>query len=155
MQPRMKNPVMNLPGALEAVRALHKSMEKADVPRATLELVNLRASQINGCSVCADMHWRALRKLGEKDERIFAVSAWREAPYYSDAERAALALGESVTRLSDRADPVPDEVWKEAARHYNEVQLSALVLSIGLINLFNRVNAATRQVGGDWVAQYI
>src|SRR5208283_933816 len=98
----------------------------SDVARATLELMNLRASQINGCSVCVDMHSRALRKLGEKDQRIFAVSAWREAPYYSDAERAALALTEAASRLSDRADPVPDEVWKEVARHYKEMALSAL-----------------------------
>jgi AhpD family alkylhydroperoxidase len=117
--------------------------------------VNLRASQINGCSVCVDIHTRALKKLGEKLERIFCVSAWREAPYYSDAERAALALGECVSRLSDRADPVPDEVWEEAARHYSEIQLSALVLSIGLINLFNRVNAATRQPSGDFVQQIV
>ncbi len=114
-----------------------------------------RASQINGCSVCVDMHSRALRKLGEKAERIFAVSAWREAPYYSDAERAALALTEAASRLSDRADPVPDEVWTEAARHYDETQLSALVMSIGMINLWNRLNATTRQVGGDFVEQYI
>ena len=155
MQPRMKNPAMSLPGAFEALQALHKSTENGGVPRATLELANLRASQINGCSVCVDMHSRALRKLGEKHERIFAVSAWREAPYYSDAERAALALTEAASRLSDRADPVPDEVWKEAARHYNETQLSALVMSIGLINLWNRLNAATRQVGGDFLEQYI
>jgi AhpD family alkylhydroperoxidase len=150
----MKNPFVNLPGTFEALQALHKSIEKGGVPRATLELTNLRASQINGCSVCVDLHSRTLRKLGEKDERIFAVSAWREAPYYSEAERAALALAEAASRLSDRADPVPDEVWKEAARHYDETELSALVMSIGVINLWNRLNAATRQVGGDWVAQY-
>ena len=155
MQSRMKHPAMSLPGAHEALQALHKSTEKGGVPRATLELTNLRASQINGCSVCVDMHSRALKKLGEKDARIFAVSAWREAPYYSDAERAALALTEAASRLSDRADPVPDEVWKEAARHYDDTQLAALVMSIGLINLWNRLNAATRQIGGDFVEQYI
>jgi AhpD family alkylhydroperoxidase len=155
MQSRMKNPAMSLPGALDALQALHKSTEKSGVPRATLELMNLRASQINGCSVCVDMHSRALKKLGEKDQRIFALAAWREAPYYSDAERAALTLTEAASRLSDRADPVPDEVWKEAARHYDETQLSALVMSIGLINLWNRLNAATRQVGGDFLEQYI
>ena len=155
MEPRMKNPALTLPGAFEALEALHKLTEKGGLPRATLELVNLRASQINGCSVCVDMHSRALRKLGEKEQRIFAVSAWREAPYYSDAERAALALGEAGSRLSDRADPVPDDVWKEAARHYNETELSALVMSIGLINLWNRLNAATRQVGGDFLEQYV
>jgi AhpD family alkylhydroperoxidase len=146
---------MTLPGAYDALQALHKSIEKVGVPRATLELMNLRASQINGCSVCVDMHSRALRKLGEKAERIFAVGAWREAPYYSDAERAALGLTEAASRLSDRADPVPDEVWKEAARHYDETQLGALVMSIGMINLWNRLNAATRQVSGEFVEQYI
>jgi AhpD family alkylhydroperoxidase len=155
MEPRIKNPAMSLPGAFDALQALGKSIEKGGVPRATLELVNLRASQINGCSVCVDMHWRGLRKLGEKDERIFAVSAWRESPYYSEAERAALALAEAASRLSDRADPVPDEIWKEAARHYDEAQLSALVMSIGMINLWNRLNAATRQVGGEWTAKYV
>jgi AhpD family alkylhydroperoxidase len=151
----MTNPAMSLPGAFEALMALSKSIEKAGVSRATLELMNMRASQINGCSVCVDMHWRGLRKLGEKDERIFAISAWRESPYYSDAERAALALTEAATRLSDRADPVPDEIWKEAARHYDEAQLSALVMAIGMINLWNRLNATTRQVGGEWTARYV
>jgi AhpD family alkylhydroperoxidase len=155
MQPRMKSPAMTLPGAREALMALHKSIEKSGVPRATLELVNLRASQINGCGVCVDMHSRALKKIGEKDERIFAVGAWREAPYYSDAERAALALAEAATRLNDRPDPVPDEIWNEAARHYDETALGALVMAIGAINLWNRLNAATRQVGGEWISQYI
>ena len=154
MQPRIKNPAMSLPGAFDAMQALHKSIQNADLPRTTLELMNLRASQINGCSVCVDMHSRALRKLGEKAERIFAVSAWREAPYYSEPERAALALTEAASRLSDRADPVPDDVWQEAARHYTETQLAALVMSIGLINLWNRLNAATRQIGGDFLDQY-
>jgi AhpD family alkylhydroperoxidase len=155
MQPRMKNPAMALPGTMEALMTLAKSTEKCGVPRTTLELMNARASQINGCSVCVDMHARILKKLGEKDERIFAVGAWREAPYYSDAERAALALTEAATRLNDRADPVPDEIWNEAARHYDETALGALVVSIGLINLFNRLNATTRQVGGEWISQYI
>lgn len=155
MQPRIKNPALSLPGASEALHALHQVTEKGDVPRVTLEIVKLRASQINGCSVCVDIHARALKKLGEKDERIFCVSAWREAPYYTDAERAALALGEAVTRISDRADPVSDEVWREALRHYSEPQLCALVMSIALINLYNRLNAATRQPSGDFVQQIV
>ncbi len=155
MQARMKNPATTMPGAYDALQALHKAIEKAGVPRVTLELMNLRASQINGCSVCVDMHSRALKKLGEKDARIFTVATWREAPYYSEAERAALALTEAASRLSDRADPVPDQVWKQAAEHYDESQLGALVMSIGLINLWNRLNAATRQVGGDWIDQYV
>jgi len=154
MQPRIKQPAMIVPGAFEAIMALAKSVEKCGVPRATLELMNMRASQINGCSVCLDLHSRALKKIGEKDERIIAVAAWREAPYYSDAERAALALAEAATRLNDRGDPVPDEIWSEAARHYSEVALGALIVSIGLINLWNRLNAATHQVGGEWTAEY-
>jgi AhpD family alkylhydroperoxidase len=155
MQSRITNPAMSLPGAYDALQALHKATEKGGIPRTTLELMNLRASQINGCGVCVDMHSRALRKLDEKPERIFAVSAWREAPYYTDAERAALALTEAASRLADRADAVPDEVWKEAARHYNETELAALVMSIGMINLWNRLNAATRQVGGEFLEKYI
>jgi len=151
----MRKPFTLLPGAFDAMQALHASITKAGVPRATLELMNLRASQINGCGVCVDMHSRALKKLGEHDARIFAVSAWRETPYYSEAERAALALAEAASRLSDRADPVPDDVWQEAARHYDETALAALVVSIGVINLWNRVNVSTRQLGGDWVANYI
>ena len=151
----MKSPIRILPGAFDALQALHGSLKGAGVPAATLELMNLRASQINGCGVCVDMHSRALKKLGEKDERIFAASAWRETPYYSEAERAALALTEATSRLSDRADPVPDDVWNEATRHYDETTLAALVVSIGAINLWNRVNVTTRQLGGDWVAQYI
>jgi len=155
MQPRIKNPALTLPGALDAIDALSAVIGKTDIPRTTLELVSLRASQINGCSVCVDIHTRALKKLGEKEQRIFCVSAWREAPYYSDAERAAISLAEHASRLSDRTDPVPDEVWKEAARHYSEAQLGALVLSIGVINLFNRLNAATRQPTGDFVQQFV
>src|SRR5438552_12302222 len=130
MQPRMKSPALTLPGAMDAITALIKSTEKSGVPRATIEFMNLRASQINGCSVCVDMHARALRKLGEKEERITLVGAWRDAPYYSEKERAALALTEAATRIGDRTDPVPDEIWKEAARHYSEAALGALVMSI-------------------------
>lgn len=146
---------MALPGAMENIMRLGKAVENSGVPRATLELTNMRASQINGCSVCLDMHSRALKKLGESDERIIAVAAWRDAPYYSDAERAALSLTEAATRLSDRGDPVPDEVWKDAARHYDDTALSALVMSIGMINLWNRLNVATRQESGRWTAQYV
>jgi AhpD family alkylhydroperoxidase len=112
--------------------------------------VHLRASQINDCSVCVDMHARELRQAGETDARIFALAAWRETPYFTDAERAALALTEAATRVADRPDAVPDAIWDEAARHYGEKALAALVIQIGLINLFNRVNAATRQVAGAW-----
>jgi AhpD family alkylhydroperoxidase len=148
MQERMKNPAMILPDAMQAIGSLLKATGTGGVPQATLELVHLRASQINGCSACVDSGARAARKAGESDERLFAVAAWREAPFYTDAERAALALAEAATRLADRADPVPDEIWHEAARHYDEQALAALVLMIGVTNLFNRLNVTTRQVAG-------
>jgi len=154
MQERVKSPALTLPGAMDAIMALGKTVEDSGVPRATLELSNMRASQINGCSVCVDLHSRVLKKIGEKEERIIAVGAWRDAPYYTDAERAALALTEAATRLNDRTDPVPEDIWEEAARHYSEGALSALVMSIGIINLWNRLNVATRQVSGDWTARY-
>lgn len=154
MQSRMKSPALTLPGVLPALRAIAQATQTRGVPQSTLELVHLRAGQLNGCSVCVDMHARALKKLGESDARLFAVAAWREAPYYTQAERAALALAEAATRLCSR-NAVPDEVWEEASRHFDEAQLSALVMSIALANLWNRVNVATRQVTGDWVAQYL
>jgi AhpD family alkylhydroperoxidase len=148
MQARMTNPVFVVPEAMKALTALGTSVSKGSVPNSTLELVRLRASQINGCSFCVEMHARDLKKAGEKDERLFAVAAWREAPYFTDAERAALALTEAATRMSDRGDAVTDEVWKEAARHYDEKALADLVLNIALINFWNRVNVTIRQVSG-------
>jgi AhpD family alkylhydroperoxidase len=151
MQARMNNPAMVIPDAMKALQALSRAVEKGGVPKSTLELVHLRASQINGCSVCLDMHARQLRQSGETDERIFTVAAWRDAPYFTEAERAALALTEAVTRLSDRADPVPDEIWNEAARHYNEQTLATLILAIATINVWNRLNVSTSQVAGEWL----
>ena len=150
MQSRMSNPAMIIPDAMKALHALGKSAEKSGAPLSTIGLIQLRASQINGCSVCVEMHSRDAKKAGETDERLFAVAAWREAPYFTDAERAALALTEAATRLSDRADPVPDEIWDEAARHYDERGLAALLLMIATTNVFNRLNVATRQVAGAW-----
>jgi AhpD family alkylhydroperoxidase len=148
MQARMRNPAMVLPDAMQGIQALLRATRKGGVPEAVLELVHLRASQINGCSFCVDSGARSARKAGETDERLFAVAAWREAPYFTDAERAALALTEAATRLADRADPVPDEIWEEAARHYGEQGLAALLLMIATTNLFNRLNAPIRQVAG-------
>ncbi|WP_438021618.1 carboxymuconolactone decarboxylase family protein [Sorangium sp. So ce315] len=149
MKARMKNPAMLIPGILQPIQALIGAVKKCGVPARTLVLVHLRASQINGCGFCVDMGARELKKAGETDERLFAVAAWREAPYFTDAERAALALAEAATRLSDRADPVPDDVWEEAARHYDEPALAALIVHIALTNCFNRVNVVTRQVAGS------
>jgi AhpD family alkylhydroperoxidase len=150
MQARMKNPVAILPGAMQALQAFGATAHNSGVPPATLGLIELRASQINGCSVCVDMHAAFLKRAGETDQRLFAVAAWRDAPYFNDAERAALALTEAVTRLSDRPDPVPDEIWNEAARHYDEPKLAALLVAIATINVWNRLNNATRQVAGEW-----
>ena len=155
MEPRIQSPALIIDGAHSALLRLAASTKRAGVPDTTRKLVELRASQINGCSVCTDMHTRELVNLGEPDTRIFMVAAWRESVYFSDAERAALALTEAATRLADRSDPVPDEVWEEAARHYDEPQLAALVLMIASINAWNRINATTRQVSGDWVEQFI
>ena len=149
MQTRMKNPVMLLPGAIEALLALAKSAEKGGVPKRTLDLVHLRVSQINGCSVCVDMGHR-FKQPDETMERLFAVAAWEDAPYFTDAERAALALSEAVTRISDRSDAVPDEIWQEAARHYDQPALASLILWIAMTNVWNRVNVTTRQVAGEW-----
>jgi AhpD family alkylhydroperoxidase len=137
---------MVIPEAMHAMLALGKSLQTSAVPERTRHLVYLRASQINGCSFCVDMHARDLKKIGETDERLFAVAAWREAPFFTDPERAALALTEAATRLSDRPDPVPDEVWNEAARHYNEQGLAALVIAIAQINAWNRISVTTRQM---------
>ena len=148
MQSRMKNPAALIPDATEAIQALIQATYKGGVPPKTLELIHLRASQINGCSWCVDSGLRSAKQRGETDERLFTVAAWREAPYFTDAERAALALTEAVTRLSDRPDPVPDAIWDEAARYYDEKELATVILMIATTNLFNRLNATTKQVAG-------
>ena len=150
MQARIPNPAISTPGALKALLGLAESARHAGVPAATLELVHMRASQINQCGVCVDLGARNMQRAGEPMERIVGVAAWRETPGFDDAERAALALAEAVTRISDRSDPVPDDVWDEAARHYDEVALGGLVLAIANINTWNRLNVATRQVAGAY-----
>jgi AhpD family alkylhydroperoxidase len=150
MKARMKNPAMILPDAFHALNGLHAAAEKGGVPARTMGLIEVRASQINGCSVCLDMHSRELKKTGETDERLFAVAAWRDNPCFDEAERAALALTEALTRISDRADGVPDDIWEEATRYYDEKALAGLVLAIANINVWNRLNVAVRQVVGDW-----
>src|SRR5215471_4423308 len=150
MEPRMKNPAMIIPDAGQAIGALVGALRSAGLPETTGNVVHLRVSQINGCSACVEGGVRTAQKAGEPTERLFAVAAWREAPYFTDAERAALALAEAVTRLSDRSDPVPDEIWAQASRHHTEQELAALVLWIATANLFNRVNVPTKQVAGAW-----
>ncbi|SED16228.1 carboxymuconolactone decarboxylase family protein [Streptomyces sp. TLI_105] len=152
MSARMPNPAAVLPEAMPAVLRLVKAVTSGgDVPGSTLHLVHLRTSQINGCGYCVVGGALKAQEEGETDERLHAVAAWREAPYFTEAERAALALAEHATRLADRPDAVPDAVWDEAARHYDEKQLAQIVLWIGVSNLFNRLNATTRQpAGATW-----
>src|SRR5882757_6353015 len=149
-QARMTHPAIVLPDAMKALQDLGAATRAAGVPELTFELMHLRASQINGCGACVDMHPKLARKAGETDQRLFAVAAWRDTPYFTEAERAALALTEAMTRLSDREDPVPDAVWNEAAKHFDEHELAALVLAIAAINVWNRLNVAVRQPVGVW-----
>ena len=153
MQARMKNPALVLPEVMKALVALDRATATDELPHVIRELVRLRASQINGCSLCVDLHCRELKKAGESDQRIFAIAAWREAPYFSDAERAALALADAVTRLADQSNSVPDSVWDEAVKHFDHTAIAALLVQIGLINLWNRLNASTRQIAGSIIPQ--
>ncbi|MCX4903163.1 carboxymuconolactone decarboxylase family protein [Streptomyces sp. NBC_00878] len=149
VQARMKNLTTILPDAAPAVQGLIKAAGEGGLPQETLELVHLRASQINGCSACVYAGSQSAHKAGLSDKRLWSVSAWREAPFYSDAERAALALAEAMTRLGDRSgDAVPDELWDEVADHYNERQLASLILWIATTNLFNRINATVQEPAG-------
>jgi AhpD family alkylhydroperoxidase len=155
MQARIDNPAMSVPGALEGLREFGMSARTGEVSEETLALIQLRVSQINGCSVCADMHSRELEHMGTSSERLHTLAAWRETPYFSEPERAALALAEATTRIADNPEGVSDVVWDEAAQHYSDSQLAALVVSIAAINAFNRLNAATRQMTGPWVGQFV
>ena len=148
MQARLKNPTALLPDAMAPLMALAKITMQGKVPARTLGLVHVRVSQINGCAVCLDMHQKQEKKAAEPDDRLLVLSGWREAPYFTEAERAALALAEAETRLADCADPVPGDVWNEAARHYDEQALAQLVLHIALVNVWTRVNVTTRQIAG-------
>ena len=158
MQSRILNPALGVPGVIDALQSLSKAADdaagQAGLPHTTVELVNLRASQINGCAVCLDMHSRGARKAGETDERLFTLAAWRDAPYFTDAERSALALTEAGTRLADQGDPVPDAVFDEASKHCDESALAALVVCIAAINTWNRLNVITGQEAGEWTAQW-
>jgi len=148
MEARMKSPAFLVPGAMDALQALATALRNGSVDASTLAMAELRASQINGCSLCVDLHSRELRKEGESDERIFGVGAWRESPYFSDAERVALALAEALTRLSDHPDAVDDDLWDDVCRHYDEPARATLLMAIAGVNLWNRLNAATHQPAG-------
>jgi AhpD family alkylhydroperoxidase len=135
---------------LKYLNSASKVIEGSSLPAATQELVKLRASQINGCGFCTDMHTKEAAHAGEAAVRINLVAAWREATVFTDAERAALELAEQGTRIADAAGGVTDEAWANAARYYDEDQLSAIVSLIALINSFNRLNLITQQPAGDY-----
>jgi AhpD family alkylhydroperoxidase len=158
MQPRIENVAQSAPGAMDALlsvaKAVNEAAANAGVPQATVDLIDTRASQINGCAVCLDMHSRAAKRHGITDQQLHTLAAWRDSPYFDEAQRAALALAEAGTRLADRPDAVPDDVWDRAAKHFDEPALAALVLNIALINTWNRLNVITCQVAGEWTAHY-
>lgn len=149
MQARMKNPGLVL-NVNEPIQQIIAEIQGAGVEQATLDLVHMRASQINGCGWCVQYGARAMRKAGESEDRMATVAAWRDVPYFTDAERAALVLAEAATRLADRSDAVPDDIWDAAADHFDEKQLAAIVLMVAVTNFFNRINVTTRQVAGSW-----
>lgn len=132
------------------INSAGKVLSDSTLPAATQELVKIRASQINGCGFCTDMHTKDAAHAGETAQRLHLVAAWREATVFTDAERAALELVEQGTRIADAAGGVPDEVWGNAAKHYDEDQLAALVSLIALINAYNRVNVIVQQPAGDY-----
>ncbi|MBQ0829060.1 carboxymuconolactone decarboxylase family protein [Streptomyces tagetis] len=134
---------------LRHINSASKVIGDSTLPAATQELVKIRASQINGCGFCLDMHTKDAAKAGETPLRLNLVAAWREATVFTDAERAALELAEQGTRVADGTG-VSDEVWAEAAKHYDEEQLAALVSIIAVINAYNRLNILTRQPAGAY-----
>ncbi len=150
MTARMTNPAFALPGAMDALTRLGEVVLATGLSPELLELVNMRASQLNGCSTCLDGHWRMARKQGASDDKLFAVGAWRHTPYFSDSERIALELTEELTALAGAPEAVSDDLWDAAADEFDAAQLAGLVLAVGQINLWNRVNHATRQEAGSW-----
>jgi AhpD family alkylhydroperoxidase len=151
IETRIENPATILPEAMEGIQKLIVAVRRGGLSEKVLELTHMRASQINGCSTCIEgTIGHAQRAGAELDERLLMVAAWRHSSQFTEPERAALELTEEMTRLADRADPVPDETWARAAWHYDQTELAALVLHVALVNLFNRLNVSTRQPAGDW-----
>ena len=136
------------PQALKAMRALHEYLEHSTLDPMLHELVSFRASQMNGCAWCLDMHSKELRAHGVAEQKVYLVSAWRESPLYTERERAALAWTEALTRLEHQE--VPDSVYEEARRHFSEAELVDLTLAAISINGWNRLNVALRTVPGDY-----
>ncbi|NUS73558.1 MAG: carboxymuconolactone decarboxylase family protein [Corynebacteriales bacterium] len=147
---RMPNPAVLIPDAMQALMAVNKAVAGAGVSGTVLALTHLRVSQINGCAPCVAGGAQHALKQGATADQVHSVAAWRETPWFSDEERAALELSEAVTRLADRSDPVPDQVWDVAAKYFDQRELAALLLNIAMANAFNRLNAPTRQQAGAW-----
>jgi AhpD family alkylhydroperoxidase len=148
---RLRNPAMIVPEAMAPLQALGGVLGQLQgAPARAAALAQIRASQLNGCALCLAGSCQTLRGFGETEERLFAIPTWYESTLFTDAERAALRLAESMTRMSDRTDPVPDAVWEDAAAHFDERELALLVLGIATINLYNRINVTTRQVAAEW-----
>jgi len=148
MTARMKSPATILPDVIPSVQGLYKAMYSTGIDPVVLELIHLWASQVNGCAPCVLAGVTGAKKHGETDERLHQVVAWRESDLFTDAERSALALTEAATRLADKTDAVPDDVWADAAAHYDEGHLAALLLMIALTNFFNRINVSIREPAG-------
>ncbi|MBO2447226.1 carboxymuconolactone decarboxylase family protein [Actinomadura barringtoniae] len=146
MEARLKSSAT--PDLMNAIQQLNKEIHSGGVDPLVLELVHLRASQINGCSPCVYAGIASAKKQGETDERLHAVAAWRETPFFTDAERAALALAEAATRIQDGSPGVTDEIWDAAAAHFEGKQLSAIILEIALTNFFNRINRTIKEPAG-------
>ena len=147
MEPRINIMSLN-PGAMKAMFGLGKYLSQTALDKRLLDLINLRVSQINGCAYCIDMHWKDLRAAGENEQRLYGLDAWRESPYYTERERAALAWAEAVTLVSETH--VPDEVFEEAKRHFNDQDLADLTLNVVAINGWNRLNIAFRNEAGTY-----
>ena len=150
------DPRLNLYGSAVATKVVKyinsagKVVTDSTLPRATQELVKIRASQINGCGFCTDMHTKDAAHAGETSVRLNLIAAWREATVFTEAERAALELAEQGTRIADAAGGVTDEAWANVAKHYDDDQLAALVSIIALINMYNRFNVIIQQPAGDY-----
>ncbi|MFI0864756.1 carboxymuconolactone decarboxylase family protein [Streptomyces smyrnaeus] len=150
MQPRMANVYKVARRGYQALSAMEEFLHDSPAPDDVLELVRLRVSQINGCSVCVDLHSHRASDAGETNQRLWSVAAWRDTPFFAERERAALALAEAITRVADSPEGVPDDVWDAAARHFDPDALAALVMAIASVNAWNRVNVATRLTAGSF-----
>lgn len=145
MQPRIDGAKV-APDGYKAMLGLEAYLHQSGLELALLHLIKLRASQINGCAYCIDMHWKDLRAIGESEQRLYSLDAWREGPFYTDRERAALAWTEAVTRITD--GHAPDQVYEEVRQHFSEKELADVTLAVAVINAWNRLAIASRSVPG-------